>query len=73
MRTLSDDRDLYRIVDEVLYYVWDPIGIACKPLARDEYYGYVPTVFLHVRDGSDAETIAAYLGKLAVDGMGLQG
>jgi hypothetical protein len=36
---------LLRAVDEVLYYVWDPIGINDEPLARSEYYDYVPRVF----------------------------
>ena len=26
MRDLLDDGDLYRVVDEVLHYIWDPIG-----------------------------------------------
>lgn len=36
---------LLRAVDEVLYYVWDPIGINDEPMARSEYYDYVPRVF----------------------------
>lgn len=39
---LTDDGlELYRRVDEVLFYVWDPIGVANSPAARDEYYGYL--------------------------------
>jgi hypothetical protein len=34
-----DDRDLYRMVDEILHYVWDPIGVAGEARARDEYNG----------------------------------
>ena len=36
----SLDEELYRRVDEVLHYLWDPIGVAGIPEARDEYYGY---------------------------------
>ena len=28
--------------DEVLHYLWDPIGVAGTVMARDEYTGYVP-------------------------------
>ncbi len=40
---------LLRAVDEVLYYVWDPIGINDDPTVRDEYYSYVPQVFEYLR------------------------
>ena len=66
-----DDRDLYRMVDELLHYVWDPIGVAGEPRARDEYYGYVPATFKLVQEGAAAEAIAAHLQSIATDGMGL--
>ena len=28
--------------DEILHYIWDPIGVAGAVMARDEYSGYVP-------------------------------
>ncbi|MBC5786397.1 hypothetical protein H8N03_25905 [Ramlibacter sp. USB13] len=62
---------LYRAVDEVLHYIWDPIGVAGAPGARDEYYGYLPTVYGMVKDGREALEIARYLGEVAVEGMGL--
>jgi hypothetical protein len=71
MLDLMDDRDLYRMVDEVLHYVWDPIGVAGEPRARDEYYGYVPAVFKLLRDGAEASNIAAHLQEIATAGMGL--
>ena len=39
------DEELYRRVDEVLHYIWDPIGVAGAPMARDEYYAYLPQIF----------------------------
>ena len=62
---------LYRAVDEVLHYLWDPIGVAGAPEARDEYYGYLPNVYSLVKDGRDPDTIAEYLTEVAVDAMGL--
>lgn len=62
--------ELYRRLDEVLYYVWDPIGVASSP-ARDEYQGYLPKVFAMLQEGLDASSIAAYLDNVATESMGL--
>jgi hypothetical protein len=71
-QTLSPaELELYRAVDEVLHYVWDPIGVAGAPEARDEYYGYLPAVYSMVKDGRIADDIAKYLTQIAVDRMGL--
>lgn len=71
-RKLTDaELELYRRVDEVLYYVWDPIGVAHSPAARDEYQGYVPRVFAMLQEGADATSIAAYLNSIAADRMDL--
>ncbi len=46
LRKLSDrENELYQRVDEVLHYLWDPIGVSDVPGARDEYHSYVPQVF----------------------------
>ena len=37
--------ELYRATDEVLHYIWDPIGVSDAPNARDEYSSYLPQVF----------------------------
>jgi hypothetical protein len=29
--------ELFRRIDEILFYVWDPIGVNDSPYARDEY------------------------------------
>jgi len=65
------DLALYRAVDEILHYVWDPIGISDTPEMRDEYHGYVPQVFGLLRNGGDEEAIASYLGKVVSERMGL--
>ena len=66
----SNDGNLYRIVDEVLHYIWDPIGVAGEPRARGEYHAYLPDVFALVRDGSGAEEIAGVLRSIATKQMG---
>lgn len=65
------DLALYRAVDEVLFYVWDPIGVSPSPYARDEYHGYLSQVFALVRDGASEETIAGLLGAATTERMGL--
>ncbi|KVR82630.1 hypothetical protein WK26_11660 [Burkholderia vietnamiensis] len=67
----DSELELYRRVDEVLYYVWDPIGVAYSPTARDEYQGYLPKVFAMLREGMDAAHVAAHLDSVATESMGL--
>jgi hypothetical protein len=70
-RLSPKDQALSTAVDEILHYVWDPIGVCCLPQARDEYHGYLPHVFGLLRNGAGEEGIAAYLGQVASDRMGL--
>lgn len=65
------ERDLYIAVDEVLHYIWDPIGVAGVPQTRDEYHGYLPRVFSLVRNGEDEQVIADYLALITTENMGL--
>ncbi|MBB2917892.1 hypothetical protein [Cupriavidus alkaliphilus] len=59
---LSDPgKELYRRVDEVLHYRWDPIGISTVPSARNEYNAYVPHVFELLKEGASAAVITEYL------------
>lgn len=67
------DRELYRRTDEVLHYVWDPIGVADAPMARDEYHSYLPQVFGLLKKNANAEQIAEYLFQVATERMGLNG
>lgn len=65
------DEELYRRTDEVLHYLWDPIGVAGYPGARDEYYGYLATVFNLLKTDAGADKIAAYLAQVASEHMEL--
>jgi hypothetical protein len=68
LRTLAHD------VDEILYWVWDPIGVNGTSYARGEYTGYVGRVVsLLVSDVPEDEkrsSIAARLDDFATDHMG---
>jgi hypothetical protein len=58
------DEELYRRVDEVLHYVWDPIGVSTMAMGRNEYYMYLPEVFAMVTRDVNAERIAEYPNSL---------
>lgn len=41
----SQQNELHKRIDEVLYYLWDPIGISDEPCVRGEYSSYVSSIF----------------------------
>jgi len=65
------EKELYRWTDEILHYLWDPIGVSDIPQARDEYYSYLPRVFARLIENSKDQEIAAYLVKVEEGSMGL--
>lgn len=73
MKLEPKDEELYRRVDEVLHYIWDPIGVRGVPQARDEYDSYLPKIFQLVRDETPANIIAQHLTEIVVNRMGLRG
>jgi hypothetical protein len=66
-----EEKELYRRIDEVLFYLWDPIGVAGAPEARDEYEGYVPHVFSLLTNQAGSVIIADFLAKTEAEDMGL--
>jgi len=62
---------LYRQTDEILHYMWDPIGVAGVAQARDEYHSYLPQVFQFVLRNESRENIATYLLGIEENSMGL--
>jgi hypothetical protein len=66
---LAKDFLLYKKIDDILWFDWDPIGV--NDLApRDEYQGYVPEIYNLKKSGADREEIANRLFKLATVHMG---
>lgn len=66
-----EQKALYKRVDEVVFYNWDPIGISNTDWPRDEYETYVPRIFGAVIANDDPEPIASLLGTIEVEFMGL--
>lgn len=65
------EKELYQRTDEVMHYVWDPIGMAGIPQARDEYDSYLPQVFAMLIERKDEGEIAEYLTGIEDKRMGL--
>jgi len=63
---------LYRFVDEILHYIWDPIGVSGIAGTREEYQAYVPEVFRLLLDQADEQAIADHLGRVATERMGMK-
>jgi hypothetical protein len=72
---MSGDADARRqfavAIEEILWRVWDPIGVNDAPEARNEYTTYVPGVQqLLQHQATDAE-IMAHLIQIETERMGL--
>ena len=71
LEPLPQDKELLRRIGEVLHYVWDPIGVAGVPQARDEYESYVPQVFQLLKGTADGKDVADYLLWLSTEHIGM--
>lgn len=66
------EKKLYQRIDEVIHYLWDPIGISSLPPARDEYYEYLPKIFKMLIERKNLEEVAKYLMHIRVSRIGLK-
>ena len=71
----SDTREkgLYKQIDEILFYEWDPLGVSDYEEARGEYYSYLPMMLRLKLQGADVSFIANHLFKIETETMGLLG
>ena len=67
-----EDSRLHPAISEVLHYIWDPIGVAGVPEARDEYDGYVNAVLSLLRSEATEAEIVDYLVDVENNSMGLE-
>lgn len=69
---VAKDVLLYKKIDDILWYDWDPIGI--NDIApRDEYQSYVPEIFGLVKAKAGKQEIANRLHKFETENMGMSG
>lgn len=67
-----DQLKLYKRIDEILFYKWDPIGVSDWAGSRNEYQSYLPHVFQLALDNDSPEAIAEYLTEIPTQRIGLQ-
>lgn len=63
--------EIYKRIDEILFYKWDPIGVSDSAWARDEYRSYLPRTLSLVLECDSPEKIAGYLTMVTTESMGL--
>lgn len=67
-----DQLELYKTIDQILFYTWDPIGISDEEgWPKDEYHNYLPRVFAMALEYQAPERIAEYLTEISTENMGL--
>ena len=69
----SEQKQLYKKIDEILWKEWDPIGVNDIDDVRDEYQSYTPHIFSLTIHGADKIEIAEHLFKLETVNMGMTG
>lgn len=71
---IRDERTIkaWKAIDEILWKVWDPIGVNMSVAARNEYYGYIHGIFHLLEAGTDKQVLAEHLYKIETERMELQ-
>jgi len=70
----GQERILNKIIDEILWKEWDPIGVQwAREAARDEYSSYVPKVSAMVVSNKSSKEISDYLFNVETKVTGLPG
>ena len=67
----TQTNELERRVDEVLFYIWDPLGFKGEPFARTEYRNYVKEVLGCLEDEKSSEEVSDLLIEIVENRMGL--
>ncbi len=62
---------MHNRADEILHYIWDPIGVSGVAEARDEYDSYIPQIVQMLFDGKGVDAIAQHLYSIEGNQMGL--
>jgi hypothetical protein len=70
--TDTDQKRIYSAIDKILWLEWDPIGIN-DSAPRNEYYGYIPSIFNLKISGADKEIIASTLFEIETLKIGVVG
>ncbi len=67
------EAELFRRIDEVLFYLWDPIGVSTDISPRDEYRSYLPKVFNLANSEGAEQELSDYLYSVETSDIGVRG
>lgn len=70
MKDRAQIKELTSRIDEILYYLWDPIGVSDEPCARGEYSSYVGIIIKLVIEENEHKIIRK-LSEIESVNMGL--
>lgn len=73
MKMNPEQIKLYKTIDDILWFDWDPIEVKnYGDNARDEYYSYLPQVYQLKVGGATEMEIAKYLDNVITERMGME-
>jgi hypothetical protein len=64
-------KELFKIVNQILWEDWDPIGINDNPQIHDEYSSYAPQIIKLLIDNKDSKQISKLLAQISNIDLGL--
>jgi len=67
--TELNNTEMHKRVDEILFYIWDPIGVSPNPFARAEYSSYARGVLSIVEQSDTIEPISEHLARIIKEYM----
>lgn len=71
---MKSDKELYNIIDKILWEDWDPIGMkTLKGAPRNEYHGYIPEIFSLTVNNASIDEITNKLIFIETVTMGFEG
>jgi hypothetical protein len=68
----SEEREIYKAINDILYYDWDPIGIT-NLAPENEYQTYTSQIFSLFIHGADVDVIADKLHDIETSIIGVSG
>ncbi len=66
----SWEEELHTRVDEILFYLWDPLNLAHSTWVRDEFTRYVPEVVKTATSADSPEPVRELLTQLRCQRLG---
>ena len=69
---ITAKKEFLRRVNEVVHYLWDPIGVREVPEARNEYDSYSGIIFRKLVERTEKEKIKEYMISIQSETMGME-